>query len=243
MSPEQLQGKEADARSDIFAFGCVLYEMMGGRMAFPGSTAPSVIAAILEREPEPLKTIPALERVIRTCLEKDPDKRIQNALDLKRDLVWAMETGAIGSTVAATPAKSLMPSVIVAAVMAVVAAVALWAPWRSDKPADLPMTRFSVDLGPDAVRGARVTAVLSPDGTRLVFTGRAEGELVQLFTRRVDQAQAVALEGTAAADTSYPFFSRDGKWIGFIADGKIRKVAAQGARLPLSETLPKSTSG
>ena len=243
MSPEQLQGKEADARSDIFAFGCVLYEMMGGRMAFPGSTAPSVIAAILEREPEPLKTIPALERVIGACLEKDPDKRIQNALDLKRDLVWAMETGAIGSTVAATPAKSLMPSVIVAAVMAVVAAVALWAPWRSDKPADLPMTRFSVDLGPDAVRGARVTAVLSPDGTRLVFTGRAEGELVQLFTRRVDQAQAVALEGTAAADTSYPFFSRDGKWIGFIADGKIRKVAAQGARLPLSETLPKSTSG
>ena len=78
MSPEQLNGKEADARSDIFAFGCVLYEMLSGKKAFSGSTAASVIAAIMEREPEPLQTTPPLDRVIRTCLAKDPDKRFQN---------------------------------------------------------------------------------------------------------------------------------------------------------------------
>lgn len=87
MSPEQLQGKEVDARSDIFAFGCVLYEMLSGKKAFSGSTAASVIAAIMEREPEPLQMAPPLDRVMRTCLAKDPDQRFQTAVDLKRDLM------------------------------------------------------------------------------------------------------------------------------------------------------------
>jgi serine/threonine protein kinase len=96
MSPEQLQAKEADARSDIFAFGCVLYEMLSGKKAFGGSTAASMIAAIMEREPEPLQTAPPLDRVIRKCLAKDPDERFQTARDLKTALLWAME----GSTTA-----------------------------------------------------------------------------------------------------------------------------------------------
>ncbi len=241
MSPEQLQGKEADARSDIFSFGCVLYEMLSGRLPFPGSTAASVIAAILEREPEPLKTAPPLERVIRNCLDKDPDKRIQNALDLKHDLVWAMEI------TTAAPRKSRMPlmgaGALVIAAVAVVAAIALWAPWRAGKQTDLPLARFSIDLGPDAVRGARVTAVLSPDGTRLVFIGRAKDELLQLFTRRVDQADAVPLEGTASPDTSYPFFSPDGMWIGFIAEGKIHKVASQGGAAVVVGDAPQINMG
>jgi len=86
MSPEQLQGKEADARSDLFSFGCVLYEMMSGKRAFEGQSTASVIAAILEREPAPLDLSPPLERVIRTCLTKNPDDRFQNALDLKTAL-------------------------------------------------------------------------------------------------------------------------------------------------------------
>src|SRR5450631_1136103 len=89
MSPEQLNGKEADARSDIFAFGCVLYEMLSGKKAFSGSTAASVIAAIMEREPEPLQTTPPLDRVIRTCLAKEPDERFQTARDAKKVLLWA----------------------------------------------------------------------------------------------------------------------------------------------------------
>jgi serine/threonine protein kinase len=102
MSPEQLNGKEADARSDIFAFGCVLYEMLSGKKAFSGSTTASVIAAIMEREPEPLETIPPLGRVIRTCLAKEPDDRFQTARDLKRDLMWAME----GESASSVPSQS-----------------------------------------------------------------------------------------------------------------------------------------
>src|SRR5712692_7211008 len=91
MSPEQLQGKEADARSDLFSFGCVLYEMLTGKRAFEGASSASVIAAILEREPAPLNLAPPLERVIRTCLAKDPERRFQTALDLKRALNWTIE--------------------------------------------------------------------------------------------------------------------------------------------------------
>jgi serine/threonine protein kinase len=91
MSPEQLQGKEADARSDLFSFGCVLYETLTGKRAFEGESAASVITAVLEREPPSLDVAPPLERVVRTCLAKDPEQRFQSALDLKRGLAWAAE--------------------------------------------------------------------------------------------------------------------------------------------------------
>ena len=91
MSPEQLQGREADNRSDLFAFGCVFYELLSGRRAFDGSSAASVIAAILEREPSPIDVGPPLDRVIRACLAKDPEQRFQTALDLKRALDWASD--------------------------------------------------------------------------------------------------------------------------------------------------------
>src|SRR6266851_4365795 len=91
MSPEQLHGQEADARSDLFSFGCVLYEMLSGKCAFEGRSAASVIAAILEREPAPLQEAPPLERVVRKCLAKDPDQRFQTARDLKAALNWAIE--------------------------------------------------------------------------------------------------------------------------------------------------------
>src|SRR5262249_33156422 len=91
MSPEQLHGQEADPRSDLFSFGCVLYEMLTGKRAFEGHSAASVIAAILEREPAPLVEAPPLERVVKKCLAKDPDQRFQPARDLKTALTWALE--------------------------------------------------------------------------------------------------------------------------------------------------------
>src|SRR5499425_944721 len=97
MAPEQLQGKGADARSDLFSFGCVLYEMLTGKRAFEGESAPSVIAAVLEREPAPLEVSPPLARVMRSCLAKDPDQRIQTARDVKTALRWAMEPQAVGA--------------------------------------------------------------------------------------------------------------------------------------------------
>src|SRR5207247_5807599 len=91
MSPEQLQGKPVDARSDLFSFGCVLYEMLTGKRAFEGENPASVIAAILEREPVPLEISPPLDRVVMRCLAKDPDHRFQTATDLKIALIWAVE--------------------------------------------------------------------------------------------------------------------------------------------------------
>jgi serine/threonine protein kinase len=119
MSPEQLEGKEADARSDLFAFGCVLYEMLSGRRAFGGSSSANVIAAVLQSEPEPLRSAPALNRVVRACLAKDPDQRFQNAKDLKKSLLWAMETVPDAST------KKTRTPWVIAAVMVMIAAAAL----------------------------------------------------------------------------------------------------------------------
>src|SRR5262249_54207752 len=100
MSPEQLQGKAVDARSDLFSFGCVLYEMLTGKRAFEGESAASVIASILEREPAPLTAAPPLERVVKRALAKDPDQRFQTARDLKAALTWAMEQPAPMAVVA-----------------------------------------------------------------------------------------------------------------------------------------------
>ena len=91
MSPEQLQGKDTDARTDLFSFGCVLYEMLTGKHAFEGDSAASVIASILERDPPPLNTTPLLDRLVRRALAKDPDKRFHTARDLKAALTWALD--------------------------------------------------------------------------------------------------------------------------------------------------------
>jgi serine/threonine-protein kinase len=228
MSPEQARGKPVDKRADIWAFGVVLYEMLTGRQLFQGEDLTEILAAVVKDKPD-LSGVPAqVRRLLNRRLEKDPKKRLRDigdAMELLEEQPAATAssrsrlgmTGWFGTT-----------GWVPAAFLAVALGIALWAPWRSGKHEDRPMTRFSVDLGPDAVRGPRVTAVLSPDGTRIVFTGRAEGGLVQLFTRRLDQPQSVPLAGTANADTSYPFFSPDGQWIGFFAQRKIRKVAVQG---------------
>ena len=123
MSPEQLQGKAVDARSDLFSFGCVFYEMLSGKRAFQGENAASVIAAILEREPAPLEVAPPLDRIIRTCLAKDPDQRFQTALDLKRALQWSASSGVEAQSL---PAPSRPWPWIIAATLAT--AVALAAP-------------------------------------------------------------------------------------------------------------------
>ena len=130
MSPEQLQGKEADARSDLFSFGCVLYEMLTGKRAFEGQSAASVIAAILDREPAPLLEAPLLERVVRRSLAKDPDQRFQSARDLKAALTWALEQPS-GSTVAKANRQSPMPWMVGTAAMTLVTALALWSAWRA----------------------------------------------------------------------------------------------------------------
>jgi Tol biopolymer transport system component/predicted Ser/Thr protein kinase len=225
LSPEQLQGKEADARSDLFSFGCVLYELLTGKRAFLGSSAASVIAAILEREPAPLEVARPLDRVVRRSLTKDPDQRFQTARDLKAALSWVLEQPpAVGQGMAVGQRRAL--PWVVAAMLAVALAVALWGPWRAMPPVEHPLMRLNVDLGPDAIAGQFTTAVISPDGSRLVFPARNPDGKQVLATRLLSETKPSLLSGTDNGRD--PFFSPDGKWIGFFADGKIKKISAQG---------------
>ena len=157
MSPEQLQGKEADARSDLFSFGCVLYEMLTGKRAFEGQSAASVIAAILEREPARLDLSPPLDRVVRTCLAKDPEHRFQNALDLKTALSWAVEQ----SPNAAKPQSRRWWMLGTVAALVLGAAGGGWAVSHFGRAADERVLRLQI--GP-------------PPGGRFVFGGTTTGE-------------------------------------------------------------------
>jgi serine/threonine-protein kinase len=211
MAPEQLQGKEADARSDLFAFGCVLYELISGKPAFGGKSPASIIAFILEREPAPLDIATPLNRVIKTCLAKDPDQRFQNARDLKRNLGWALEQAPFKEAV-----RRPMLAWIVAGLTAL-AMVALWAPWRSRRAeSDRPLVQLDLDTG-----NAVSQPAVSPDGLRVVFVAND-----QLAVRRLDQANTTLLAGTVGG--RFPFFSSDGQWVAFFAGGKLLKIAAAG---------------
>jgi len=230
MSPEQLQaqgtGQEVDARSDIFSFGLVLYEMLTGKRAFDGASPATVIAAIMERPAPSITELapPALDRVLKRCLEKDPENRWQSARDLKAELEWIAQTPSAGSTAVALVRRRPWLPWVVAGLLAVLAAVASWIAYRSTRSAELkPLVRLDVDLG----RDVNLTAVgwsdviISPDGSRIAYLSRG-----RIFTRRLDEASAIGLAITQGATS--PFFSPDGRWIGFTANGKLRKVSVEG---------------
>jgi Tol biopolymer transport system component len=230
MSPEQLQaqgtGQEVDARSDIFSFGLVLYEMLTGKRAFDGASPATVIAAIMERPAPSIGDVapPALDRVLKRCLEKDPENRWQSARDLKAELEWIAQAPAAGSTANARAARPIWVPWIAVALLALVAAATSWIAYRSTRPAELkPLVRLEVDLGRDvylnALGGSDI--ILSSDGTRIAYLSRNH-----LFTRKLDQAGATELPITPGATS--PFFSPDGQWIGFAASGKLRKISVEG---------------
>ena len=232
MSPEQLQGMEADTRSDIFAFGAILYEMATGQRAFQGKSQIKVASAIIEDEPPRVRSLrphipSALEHVVSTCLAKNPEGRYQSALDVKLDLRWIADQPAEGSP--GSHAKSiwlwrLMP--VALAVVTVIAISASLAWWRATRPVEYPLTRVRVDLGRDAVPGVNLTVAISPDGRRLVFPARRPDGTQVLATRRLDDAEATLLPGTVGG--SIPFFSPDGQWIGFFSGSQLKKISVLG---------------
>jgi eukaryotic-like serine/threonine-protein kinase len=226
MAPEQIQGKEADARSDLFSFGCVLYEVLTGKRAFDGTSSASVMAAILEREPAPLEIAQPLDRIVRRSLAKDPDQRFQTARDLKAALTWALEQPA--HVTAPSRSQLGLPRLgwVAAGLLAVALASLGGLYWRAMRPLDRPLMRLSIDLGPDGLAGRFTTTAISPDGTRLVFPIQNAGGTQMLATRLLDETKSAALTGTEGGRD--PFFSPDGKWIGFFADGKLKKISAQG---------------
>ena len=226
MSPEQAQGKEMDARSDIFSFGLLLYEMITGRRAFDGSNPTAIVAAILEREAPSLEPA-GLNRVVSACLAKDPADRFQTACDLKRALEWSGSGNGVEGAPAPGGARRLRETWSLGAALAAIAAVALWAPWRMEQPASRPLARLDVDVGADIrlaiPRAFGSTVAISPDATRLVF---AAGSPVKLFLRRLEERQVTGLLGTEGA--SVPFFSPDGRWVGFHSGGRLSKIPVQG---------------
>ncbi|HLW97395.1 MAG TPA: protein kinase [Candidatus Acidoferrales bacterium] len=239
MSPEQLEGKELDSRSDIFSFGAVLYEMATGRNAFSGASRASIIAAILTSEPPPIGALqplspPALDRAVRQCLAKNPEDRWQTARDLLLELKWIEDAGMQAGVppADATHHKTRERTLsAIAAVLGVIAiALAIGYVQRAPKPAQLmPPVRLNAELGADASLseiGYGADAVLSPDGARMVFVAEGTDKKQRLYIRSLDQMRATVLLGTEEARD--PFFSPDGQWIAFFAGGRLKKISVQG---------------
>jgi serine/threonine-protein kinase len=225
MPPEQARGKAADRRSDIWSFGVVVYELLVGTTPFEADNTVEILGAVINKEPDWSRVPVQAQRLLRWCLEKDRRKRLAAISDARMLLE---DNGPTGTPVApATRATRLWP-VAVAALMLLTAASAYgW--WRATRPVERPLTRLSVDLGPEALTDPQVSVVLSPDGSRIVFTGRgSENGLQQLFTRRLDQPQVTRVEGTQFANLDAPFYSPDGEWVGLFQGQRLMKVAMQG---------------
>jgi len=237
MSPEQIQGHEADARSDLFAFGATLYEMLTGKRAFAGESQLAVVSAILEKEPvsvrdlQPL-TPPALERVVKRCLAKDPENRWQNTSDLASELRWIAESGTKVPTVrseavAKGRGRELLYGAL-ALIFLLAAIISTVSYWRLGRP---PVRAIITEIPPPGK--ARFLPdysggepALAPDGHALAFSAADESGKTMLWVRSLDSLAARALPGTEeAAD---PFWSADSRALGFFAGGKLKSIEADG---------------
>src|SRR5215831_7695365 len=236
MAPEQLEGKEADARTDLFAFGEVLYQMATARPAFAGKTKASLIAAILSAEPVPIATVqpmtpPALERLVRGCLEKDPEERWQTAHDVKLQLRAIAEGGSQSGVPAlvATQRKTRERLLLAALGVTTLAAALLGVLYLKRAPDRSRVVRSYIKAMPNSsflVGGQQGGFAISPDGRLLAYVAQgAEGKAL-LWVRPIDSLQALALPGTD--DPSFPFWSPDSRMIGFFTSGKLKKIEASG---------------
>jgi len=226
MSPEQLEGRDADARSDIFAFGAVLYEMAAGRRAFEGTAPMSVMAAILEREPQPLRAaqplVPrALERLVQMCLAKDPDQRWQTAHDVKLQLEWLLESGSGAGIPVAATVRSRMREYLGWAVATLLVALLLALGYYR-RPAPQPAPVRSSLLPPPNTAFLPYNFAISPDGSRLAFVALGPDGKTTLWVRGLSSSSAQQLTGTEGA--SYPFWSPDSLRVGFFAEGRLKTI-------------------
>ncbi len=239
IAPEQLEGKEADHRTDIFAFGALVYEMATGQRAFSGESQASLIAPILEHEPVPMSTLqqmtPArLDEIVKTCLAKDPNDRWQSAGDLGRQVGWIVrDPSQPGETIEVeTPRRvrgsyGVLPTLAALAVGSIVAGGTVWTVMRSAPPEVT--TRSSIDLAPGVQlvpNGFDLDLALSPDGTQLVYLGTGEDQTF-LYARPFDTLESTPLAGAALAPRN-PFFSPDGNWVAYFEGYSLMKVPSRG---------------
>jgi serine/threonine-protein kinase len=237
MSPEQARGKDVDRRTDIFAFGAVLYEMLTGHQAFGGEDVSDILSRVLQREPDwtllPANVPPRIRELLKLCLQKEAKKRRRDAGDVLIDISQVLKSPETAATPKVT--RTFPWSWAAAAVLAVALGISLWAPWRTEPLK--PLVRLEVDLGADVALPADAgqnSVILSPDGTRLVYIASVARAPSRLYTRQLDQTKATELPGTQGA--AGPFFSPDSQWIGFFVGNKFNKISVEGsAVVPLTD--------
>jgi serine/threonine-protein kinase len=256
MAPEQLEGKEADARTDLWALGAILYEMLTGRRAFDGASSASLIAAIMSAQPPALAVLqpltpPALDRVVTTCLAKDPEARWQSASDVARELRWIGDDrrGQPASAAAARArgGRRLRTGLLIAAGVAVTSIVSVGLTWfvlgrraategavrhvlLDTRPADRLQGGYLGIASQSSSRPGRTIVALTPDGRRVVF-GAVAGARQQLYVRDLDAVEAKPLPGTEGADGM--FLSPDGQSVGFWMANTLKKVPLDGGGPPV----------
>ncbi len=253
MSPEQARGQVADRRSDVWAFGALLYEMLSGRQAFPGSTASDTLASVLKSEPDwaalPADTPASIRRLLQRCLAKDAERRLHHIADARLEIKEALEGAdeAPAAAKAAAPAAGapawvrLLPWAL-SVVLAVVAAVALRQGGEPGSAATASPLYLALPFpeGVELLDDQWGSLALAPDGSSLAFVGVRAGEQ-SLFLKKLSGDDVTELRGTANATT--PFFSPDGQWIGFFAENKLKKISVEGGKPVTLCAAPSSNRG
>jgi eukaryotic-like serine/threonine-protein kinase len=227
MAPEQISGGRIDDRTDIFAFGALLYELATGQRAFEGDDRGDLIVKILDRNPlalsERVTTVPpAFERVVKKCMAKDPDERWQSARDLLDELKWIDAMRPSATVAPGAPGRRSRRFTLVAAAAVTIGALGAAAGYFTSPAKQPPVVKLAL-LPPDGAQFGNYA--VSPDGTRVVFAALSGG-VTQLWTRSLDALTAQPLAGTT--DPHDPVWSPDGQWIAFFADAKLKRIAASG---------------
>jgi len=251
MSPEQLEGKAVDARSDVFALGAILYEMATGKKAFEGQSQASLIAAILERTPPAISTLqpsnpPALDHIVRACLAKDPDERVQTAHDVRLQLQWIREGGSqigVPAAVASSRRRRSWLGWGLAGLLGVSTIVLAFLLLGRDKASPVILSAeitFPNDLDAWLYFGGGSFA-LSPDGRQMVVYLRDLEGAAALWVRDMASGEIRRLNGTE--NGSFPFWSPDGRYIGFFASGRLKRIEATGGSAVTVCDVPDGRGG